>query len=161
MGTEIRYKYHLKKTKNYNYRDYLDHENPITAALMTRMDYREDSKALVKAEALNKMKKYSLTPEQRAILKHFIDRLLFLNEEEKKEFKQIIKREAKFKEVAEMLTTWEEEAMEKGIEKGIEKEKIEVEKKALKKGFSIEDVVEITGLTLEQIENLKRKNKRL
>ncbi len=151
MGTDLIYKYHLKKTKNYNYRDYLDHENPITAALMTRMDFGEDSRALVKAEALNKMKKYKLTPEQRAILTHFIDRLLFLNKEEKKEFKVIIQREAKFKEVGEMLTTWEEEAMEKGIEKGIEKGmekgmekgKIEAAKKLLKEGMKREDIARI------------------
>ena len=88
MGTKIFYKYHLRKSKDYNYRDYLEHENPITAALMARMDFGGDSKALVKAEALKKLKKYSLTPLQQEILANFIERLLFLNDEEKQEFKK-------------------------------------------------------------------------
>jgi predicted transposase/invertase (TIGR01784 family) len=46
-------------------------------------------------------------------------------------------------------------AFEKGIEKGIIKEKIEVAKGMLIKGFDIKTIVEITGLTEEEIKEIK------
>jgi hypothetical protein len=125
MGTELTYKYNLRKTKDYNYKDYIDHPNPITAALMTRMNFGKDSRALVKANALRQMKKYKLTELQEQTLLHFIDRLLFLNKKEKKEFTDIIIKDRNYEEVVNMLTTWQEdflkEGMKKGMKKGMEK----------------------------------------
>ncbi len=65
MKSKLTYEYYLRKTKDYNYRKYLDHENPISAALMARMDFGKDSKALVKAEALKKAEKYKLSQLER------------------------------------------------------------------------------------------------
>ena len=45
--------------------------------------------------------------------------------------------------------------MEKGIKQGINKEKIEIAKKLLKKGTPIEEIIELTELTEEEIKNLK------
>ncbi len=56
----------------------------------------------------------------------------------------------------------EQKSTEKGIEKGIEKgsknEKIEIAKKMLQKGFSIEVIAEVTGLSVEEIEKIKQEN---
>ena len=46
-------------------------------------------------------------------------------------------------------------AEQEGEEKGKRKEKIEVAKKCLKKRMSISDIIELTGLSKEEIENLK------
>jgi predicted transposase/invertase (TIGR01784 family) len=48
-----------------------------------------------------------------------------------------------------------EEGMEMGIEEGIEKGILLVAKKALKRNLSIEEIEELTGLSREEIENLK------
>jgi len=156
MGTEVKYKYHLRKTKNYNYRDYLDHENPITIALITRMDYGKDSKALVKAEALKKMKRYNLSPLQQAILNNFIEKLLSLNKKEEEEFTQIIEQED-YRGVKDMMTTWEKKGMEKGMEKGREEGKketsIEIARKLLNMGMEIDKIAEVTGLAVEEIKS--------
>ena len=154
MGTELRYKYHLRKSTEYLYKNYLDHENPITAALMARMNFGKDSAGLVKAIAMKKIKQYGLSPLQEEIISNFIEKLLFLEEKEKKEFNEIIKQE-EYKEVQVMITTWEE----KGIEKGIEKGKVEVVKKALEAGLGIDIIAKITGLDLEVIKSLKNENK--
>ena len=45
-------------------------------------------------------------------------------------------------------------AMEKGKEEGIEEEKIEVAKKMLDKNMSIEDISDITGLSIDEIKKL-------
>lgn len=48
-----------------------------------------------------------------------------------------------------------EEGIKEGIKDGIEQEQIIIAKKALQKGFSEDDTVELTGLSIEEIQNLK------
>ncbi|MBL1411524.1 hypothetical protein [Sphingobacterium faecale] len=47
------------------------------------------------------------------------------------------------------------EAMAKGEAKGERKKALETARKMLGKGFSKEDILEITGLRIEEIEHLK------
>ena len=55
---------------------------------------------------------------------------------------------------------FEEEGMakglEKGLERGLEKAQTEMAIRALKKGLSLEDIAEITGLSLETVEELSK-----
>ena len=44
-----------------------------------------------------------------------------------------------------------EEGMEKGMEKGIEEGKLEDARRMLDKGFSLDDVVDVTGLSRDVI----------
>ena len=44
-------------------------------------------------------------------------------------------------------------------EEGIEKGKIEDAKKMLSKGFSVEDIADITGLSLEEVNQLEKNHK--
>ena len=46
------------------------------------------------------------------------------------------------------------EGIKEGIVKGVKEEKIQIAKNMLKKGMSISDIIEITGLTKEEIEKL-------
>jgi len=156
MGTKLTYEFHLQKTKNYDYREYLDHPNPIATALLIRMNYGKESRALVKAEAMKRIKRYyNLTELQIETLLHFIDRLLFLDEKEIEEFKEIIKQE-EYEEVNKMmLTTLQEEII---CEK-VKKRETEIAKRSLKKGYSIEDTAEITGLSVEEIKSLEKEMK--
>ena len=48
----------------------------------------------------------------------------------------------------------EQKGMEKGVEKGKKEEKIEMAKKSLEEGLSIELIVKLTGLSKEEIEKL-------
>ena len=48
-----------------------------------------------------------------------------------------------------------EEGIEQGVKQGIEQGKLEDAKKMLEKKYPIEDIIEITGLTRKQIENIK------
>ena len=51
-----------------------------------------------------------------------------------------------------------EKGMKEGIEQGIEQEKIEIVKKMLNKQIDITTIIEITGLTQEEIENIETSN---
>jgi hypothetical protein len=65
-----------------------------------------------------------------------------------------------YRDLKNSLDTAKEEGIEigvgKGIELGVEKGKLEIAKKALEKGISIEDIVDLTGLSREQVEKLKQ-----
>ena len=152
MGTELAYKFHLQKTKNYNYEEYLDYPNPIVTAFLIRMNYGKKSRALVKAESMKRINKYyNLTELQTETLLHFIDRLLFLDEEETNKFKDIIKQE-EYKEVDNMmLTTLQEEILQDKVK--------EIAKNLLKKGYPVEDIPEVTGLSLEEVKKLETEMK--
>jgi predicted transposase/invertase (TIGR01784 family) len=151
MGTKLTYEFQLQKTKNYNYEEYLDYPNPIVTAFLIRMNYGKKSRALVKAESMKRIEKYyNLTETQTETLLHFIDRLLFLDEEETKEFKTIIKQE-EYEEVNKMmLTTLQEEI----IQEKIKNREVEIVKKLLKKGLSLEDIADTTELSIDEIKKL-------
>jgi hypothetical protein len=61
-----------------------------------------------------------------------------------------------YRDLKNSLDTAKEEGRVEGIEIGVEKGKLEIAKKALEKGISIEDVVNLTGLSREQVEKLKQ-----
>ena len=105
------------------------------------------------AKRINKY--YNLTELQTETLLHFIDRLLFLDEEEKREFKDIIKQE-EYEEVNKMmLTTLQEEILEEKIKI----EKLEIAKKLLETGYPIENIPKVTGLSLEEVKKLETEMK--
>ena len=67
-------------------------------------------------------------------------------------------REQDEKGVVELqLKRAEEKGIEKGIEKGLEKGKIEVVKNAVKIGLSTQDIIQLTGLSKEEIEIILQK----
>lgn len=56
----------------------------------------------------------------------------------------------------EEIMTFREYCIAEGIEKGMEKGMIEVAKNALKQGFSIKAITQLTGLSIPDIEKLYR-----
>ena len=56
----------------------------------------------------------------------------------------------------EELNKWDLEIAEnKGYEQGIEQRNMEIAKTMLKKGYSIDEIADISGLTKEEIEKLR------
>jgi predicted transposase/invertase (TIGR01784 family) len=51
-----------------------------------------------------------------------------------------------------------EKGIEKGIEKGVNQKSIEIARKCFQKRMSLEEIAELTGLSVEQIKELKVKN---
>ena len=59
----------------------------------------------------------------------------------------------------EELNKWDLEITEnKGYEQGVEQRNVEIAKTMLKKGYSIDEIADISGLTKEEIEKLKEDN---
>lgn len=60
-------------------------------------------------------------------------------------------------EVKNMLTLIAEKIEKKGYNQGIKKKSCDTALKMLEKGFHLSDIVEITGLSIEEIEELRDK----
>ena len=79
------------------------------------------------------------------------------------EFNEWINKYVNDEETKELLAKWsdyiaENKGYEEGIEDGRKEEKIQIAKKMLKKGNSIEDICDITGLSIEEIEKLRKES---
>lgn len=94
---------------------------------------------------------------KQALLTGFFETYLPLSEEEEaklvKEVKQMEKKEGE--KIMEVMVSYERRGMEKGMEKGIIKGKREIARNMLKKGLEESLVEEVTGLTSEEITELK------
>ncbi len=150
--------------KSKNWRDYLKQDNPVAAALLSKMGYSEEEKVQVKKEFLRMLVRLELDPVRTELIAGFFETYLKLTEDEEKQLFDEIKtleREEEEK-VMQLTTSWHrkgrEEGREEGIKEGFEAGKketlIEVARKMLEKGYTIEEIEIITKLSKETIKNL-------
>lgn len=93
------------------------HENPLAAAYLPLTDYPKEERPMIKAKALNGVVRVSGRPK-RAVLVSLIDQSLCLDDEEERQFKELIQDNPMFQEVK-MLQAVEEVFIEKGREIGV------------------------------------------
>ncbi|RWR05137.1 hypothetical protein [Siminovitchia fortis] len=56
----------------------------------------------------------------------------------------------------ELITSWEKKGREEGRKEGEKQEKIKIAKNMLKKGTDEAFIIEVTGLTREELEKIKK-----
>ncbi|UPT60377.1 transposase [Geobacillus thermoleovorans] len=151
------------------WRAYIRHDNPVAAALLSKMGYNEKEKVEVKKEFLRMLVRLELDEAKQRLLFGFFETYLRLSEEEeaklRNEVSQMETKEAK--QVMELIVSYEQRGMEKGIQqgvkqgmkqgrqKGIEEGKLDVVKRMLAKGYDVDTIHELTGLPVEKIERVK------
>ena len=111
-----RFEYKTIQLNRLDWRDFLDHPNPIACALMTKMKIAQTERPLVKAMCLKMLAGQPLTAREIEIISRFIDTYLRLDRREEQEFQHHVEQFApKEKETAmEMMTSWEERGFERG-----------------------------------------------
>lgn len=139
------------------WRTYIRHDNPVAAAMLSKMGYNEEEKVEVKKEFLRMLTRLELDEARQRLLFGFFETYLRLSEEEEVRLRDEVKtmEEKEAAKVMELIVSYEQKGMEKGIEKGMEKAKLDVAKRMLAKGFDADTIHELTGLPLETIEQLK------
>ncbi|ADU92847.1 Rpn family recombination-promoting nuclease/putative transposase [Geobacillus sp. Y412MC52] len=144
------------------WREYIRHDNPVAAALLSKMGYNEDEKVEVKKEFLRMLIRLELDEARQRLLFGFFETYLRLSEEEEIRLRNEVNtmEEKEAAKVMELMISYEQRGMEKGIEKGMEKgmekAKMDVAKRMLAKGYDADTIHELTGLPLEKIEQLKK-----
>ena len=99
-----------------NWRDYLNQQNPVAAALMAKMRIETSDRPKVKAECLRLLATLRLDPARTRLISGFVDTYLRLNTQEEQVFQsEVGKLETSEQEqIMQITTTW----MEQGIEQG-------------------------------------------
>ena len=136
-----------------NWRDFLQQQNPVAAALMAKMRIQKKDRPKVKAECLRLLVTLKLDPAKTQSISKSVNAYLNFEGVEKEQFQaEIAKLEIDQKEeIMEVMTSWER----KGMEKGIEREKQAIALNMLKDNFSVEQISKLTGLSITQIQQLQ------
>ena len=128
-----------------NWRDFLTQPNPVAAALMSKMNIRREERPQVKAECLRLLATLKLDPARMQLISGFVDTYLRLDNTEKQVFQAAISTMGldEQEEIMEIVTSWQQEALEK------------VAVNLLREGIAAEVIVRVTGLTVEQVQQLQ------
>ncbi len=133
-----------------NWRKYLKSNNPVAAALLSKMNYSESERVEVKNEFLKIIVRMKLPEEESEFLVRFFDHYLKLNEEEEEQLMSELRYTDDWEEIKKLPISWEERGIVKGREEGRE----EVAVKLIKEGMAISFIRKITELSEERIKEL-------
>ena len=150
----LRFNYQVVQLNQLNWRDFLTRPNPVASALMSKMRIAPEDRPKVKAECLRLLVTLKLNPAKMQLISGFIDTYLRLNKIEENKFQteigSLITEEKEG--VMQIVTSW----MEEGIERGIEREKNLIIRLVNRKFGQIDLELEtkIRSLNIEIIETL-------
>ncbi|MEQ8168230.1 MAG: hypothetical protein ABRQ38_04990 [Candidatus Eremiobacterota bacterium] len=168
--TKLIYEYRSVKLVDYEEEYLLNQENPFALATLA-VKYSIESKTDEELRYNFKRKLIRLMNERgytEKDIKNLFDFIEIMLELQDRKFNRLIFEEIKtyrkeeFKVIMTQLekTVMElgmEKGMEKGRQEGIERNRLEITKKLLKKNFSLEEISEITELSVEKIKELSNK----
>ncbi|ADU29430.1 hypothetical protein Bcell_1165 [Evansella cellulosilytica DSM 2522] len=158
----LQFNYLIVELKKQNWRSYIREDNPVAAALLSKMGYTKEERVEVKKEFFRILIRLELDTAREALLTGFFESYLKLNAQEEsqliKEVKAMNPKEGE--KIMEIMTSYErkgiKQGLEQGIEQGREQERLEVAKRMLEKEKSIDEIIEITGLSGIVVEKLKK-----
>lgn len=133
------------------WRKFLRSNNPVAAALLSKMDYLWDERIQVKLEFLRMITRLELNPAKMELIYGFFVTYLSLNEEEEEQMRKEISRLPE--DEAKAVFKFPNYYFEKGIEKGIEKVVCEMYKKGLPEDL----IVDVSQLPIEKVREIKQK----
>lgn len=151
--------YYTLHLRSLNWRDYIHKENPVIAAFLSKMNYSENEKINVNIEFLRMLTLLDITREHRDILIDFFQSYLILNKEEEDMLMKSVEKQPDADKILEVTNPFVEYGKRRGREEGREQEQINIAYKMLAKGYTDEQISDITGLSRNQIEQIKRNNK--
>ena len=116
----LQFRFYKLELAKRNWRDYIQGENPVAAALLSKMGYRPEEKVRVKVEFIQMLARMQLDPARMTLLMGFFETYLKLNKEEDEEFQAELKMLGKEEvgKLMEITTTWHERGREEGRVEG-------------------------------------------
>ncbi|MCA1296094.1 Rpn family recombination-promoting nuclease/putative transposase [Paenibacillus sp. alder61] len=151
---------------NHNWRDFIDSNNPVAAALLAKMGYNKGEEREIRFSFLRMMLglRKRLDDARIALIMSIAD--LYFQPDRQQDESILLEIAQQFPEegehIMELMPAWKrwgyeeglEEGIEKGIEKGMETARLKVAQKLLEKGFSLEEIGETIELPVEEVQKL-------
>lgn len=120
----LQFNYDVIQLNRLNWREYLQQQNPVASALMTKMNIAAKDRPRVKSECLRLLATLQLDPARMQLISGFIDTYLRLNVQETEIFQaEIAEFEPTQQEVVmQIVTSWMEEGIQQGELKIIQRQ---------------------------------------
>lgn len=157
--------FHVELRKQ-NWRQFIRTDNPVAAALLSKMGYTESERVELKKQFLRMLVRLELDEARQRLLMGFFETYVKLSDEEEQQLRSEVEQmETKEKErVLELIISYEQkgkiqgrkEGREEGRKEGAEQEKRHIAKRMLMKGFDAQTIRELTGLPVTEIEEMKQ-----
>jgi hypothetical protein len=146
----LTFQFLIIELRKMNWRHYIHSNNPIAAALISKMGYTKKERVQVKKEFLRMLVKMQINPAEMELINGFFESYLSLNEREEVELMAEIKQlnQEESEQILKLPNSW--------MEKGMQEEKRKIALQMLKEGLSVEIIARITELDYEEIEAIKR-----
>jgi predicted transposase/invertase (TIGR01784 family) len=116
----LRFCFYKLELKKLSWREYILSDNPVAAALLSKMGFKEDEKVQVKLEFMRILARLKLDPARMELIGGFFETYLKLNREEEEEFYRELGRidEKEVQAIMQITTTWHEKGRTEGIAEG-------------------------------------------
>lgn len=170
------FKYRTLHLKKMNWRHFIRKDNPVVAALLSKMGYKEEERVQVKVEFMRMLGRLQLAEAEQRLIYGFFESYLKLNEKEEEKLVETIREFDDAEEILKIPISYEEKGkrkglmegrqqgikqgiergIEQGIKQGIEKGRKEVALELLKEGVPLELIVKTTKLSAEVVQKLKK-----
>ena len=155
----LEFNYAVIQLNQLNWRDFLQHENPVASALMAKMNIAPEDRPKVKSECLRLLATLQLDPARMQLISGFIDTYLRLTAEEEEIFRAEIGRfiPEEREVVMQIVTSWMEEGLQRGrLEGRLEGELAVIMRLLTRRIGTVEPELQerIRQLSLSQLEDL-------
>lgn len=112
----LRFHFYKLELKKLHWRDYVRSDNPVAAALLSKMGFKPEERVKVKVEFMRMLVRMKLDPARMELLCSFFETYLKLNRQEEEEFYQelgkIDKKEVEL--IMQITTSWHEKGRMEG-----------------------------------------------
>src|SRR5690625_4751199 len=161
----VQFQYYPIHLKQLNWRDFMRVENPVSAALMSKMGYNEDERVKVTFEFVRMMQTLKIDRGKQEFLFQFFEMYLQLTEEEVEKLMAKIKRDPETFDLSSLPISFVERGKRIGREEGRIEGRLEgrleaqelVAMNMLRDNFSIDQIMKYTSLDKERIRKLRDK----
>ncbi|MBB5354198.1 putative transposase/invertase (TIGR01784 family) [Anoxybacillus mongoliensis] len=152
FGNVLDFHFFTVELRKQNWRNYIRQDNPIAAALISKMGYTESERVELKKQFLRMLVRMELDEAKQRLLFGFFETYVKLSDEEERRLRsEVNEMETKEKErVLELIISYEQKALEKGREEGMKR----LVQTMARKGMSVKDIANVTDLSEEEVERL-------
>jgi len=147
----LQFNYYPIHLKSLHWKDFAHIHNPVSAALMSKMTYKEDKKLQLKESFFRILHTLELNNKDLEFLYRFSDVYLPLSKEEVRKLMAKLKGNQETFDISKLPDSF----VEYGKSIGREENKVQVVLKMLEKDMSIDLIVELTDLPKEKVLELK------
>jgi len=149
--TVLEFNYRVIQLNRLQWQNFVNQRNPVASALMSKMRMDTQDRPRIKLVSLQLLASLGLNPAQVQLISGFIDTYLKLNAEEEAKFQEDIARiePAQQEEVMEIVTSWMEQGIQRGLQQGKQQEAVALIMRQLTRRFGT-----LTPQLQERIQNL-------